>query len=307
MLRLPVVVGLARQRRRVGHHDGMNAASTTGPGPLAYFAVARGVTDPGRHRQAIEALPADVAELVPVVQGLMVHIFWAEPLHLELSEERKREVDLRTVERILDRVLDLDDRPLDQARPLDRKVVGNCRDHTVLMAAILRAHGIPARARCGFGRYFVPNHFEDHWVCEYWDADAGRWRLVDAQLDAFQRAALNIDFDPLDVPRDRFLSGGEAWQRCRDGRADPMTFGIEKMRGLWFVRGDLVRDFLAMNKVDILPWDHGWGHLGEENPDAYPLMDRMARMCAEADASFDEIRALFAADPGFAPPPALRE
>ncbi len=77
------------------------------------------------------------------------------------------------------------------------------------------------------------------------------------------------------------------------------------MRGLWFIRGDLVRDFLALNKVDILPWDHGWGYLGEEDPDAYPLMDRLARLCGEPDGSFDEIRALFAADPGFAPSPAI--
>jgi hypothetical protein len=34
-------------------------------------------------------------------------------------------------------------------------------------------------------------------------------------------------------------------------------------------------------------------------------MDRMARLCGEPDASFEEIRSLFAADPGFAPPPAL--
>ena len=73
------------------------------------------------------------------------------------------------------------------------------------------------------------------------------------------------------------------------------------MHGLWFVRGDLVRDFLALNKVDILPWDHGWGHLAGEKADAYPLMDRIAHLHDGADASFDEIRALFASDPGFTP------
>ena len=79
------------------------------------------------------------------------------------------------------------------------------------------------------------------------------------------------------------------------------------MHGLWFVRGDLVRDFLALNKVDILPWDHGWGHLDDEDENAYPLMDRLARMCGDSDASFAEIRALFAADAGFAPPATLLE
>ena len=55
------------------------------------------------------------------------------------------------------------------------------RDFTV---AFLRAAGVPARARCGFGAYFRPGWFEDHWVVEYWNATAARWQLVDAQLDA---------------------------------------------------------------------------------------------------------------------------
>jgi hypothetical protein len=266
------------------------------PGPL---------TSLGGHVRLADALPADVAGLCAVVQGLLLHAFWATRYGVTLPAERQAETNLRRLDRQVSRLLEIDPSPLEVARPPERRLVGTCRDFTTLTVALLRARGVPARARCGFGTYFLPGHFEDHWVCEYRDAAAGRWRLVDAQLDAFQRDALKVDFDPLDVPRDRFITGGDAWQRCRDGRADPATFGIHDMRGLWFIRGDLVRDFLALNKVDVLPWDHGWGHLGEENPDAYPLMDRMARLCSEPDGSFDEIRALFAADPGFAPPAAL--
>ncbi len=49
------------------------------------------------------------------------------------------------------------------------------------------------------------------------------------------------------------------------------------------------------------------GHLDGEDETAYPLMDRLARMCGEPHESFDEIRALFAADAGFAPPATLLE
>jgi hypothetical protein len=266
------------------------------PGPL---------TSLGPHGRLVDALPADVADLCAVVPGLLLHAFWATRYGVTLPDERKAETNIRRLDRQVARLLEIDPSPLGVARPPGRRLVGTCRDFTTFAVALLRAKGVPARARCGFGTYFLPGHFEDHWVCEYWDAGAGRWRLVDAQLDALQRAALKIDFDPLDVPRDRFLTGGAAWAACREGRADPMKFGIEKLRGLWFVRGDLVRDFLALNKVDILPWDHGWGHLAGEDESAYPLMDRMARRCGEPDGSFDEIRALFAADPGFAPPPAI--
>jgi hypothetical protein len=76
----------------------------------------------------------------------------------------------------------------------------------------------PARPRCGFGAYFLPNHYEDHWVCEYWNEAGGRWVLVDAQLDELQRNVLETSFDTLDVPRDQFIVGGAAWKMCRSER-----------------------------------------------------------------------------------------
>jgi len=73
---------------------------------------------------------------------------------------------------------------------------------------------------------------------------------------------LGISFDPLDVPRDQFLTAGVAWQMCRTGQDNPDHFGIFNMRGLWFVRGNLVRDLLALNTIEILPWDV-WGVDGQ--------------------------------------------
>jgi Transglutaminase-like superfamily len=39
-------------------------------------------------------------------------------------------------------------------RPPQTRLPGNCRHFTVLMTALLRAHGTAARARCGFGGYY---------------------------------------------------------------------------------------------------------------------------------------------------------
>jgi hypothetical protein len=60
-------------------------------------------------------------------------------------------------------------------------------------------------------------------VCEYWDVREQRWRLVDAQIDAVQLGWFDIDFDLTDVPRDQFLTGGDATladlrQLCDDDR-----------------------------------------------------------------------------------------
>jgi hypothetical protein len=217
--------------------------------PLEFYAAPGALTDPRAHAHLFADLPRDAASLCKIVQGLMVHIFWAERYGLVLSDERKNEVQIRPVARKLARILELDPRPLTEPRALDRKLVGNCRDHTVLLTALLHHCGIPARARCGFGTYFLPNHYEDHWVGEYWNTAQKRWILVDAQLDTFQRDALKVDFDPLDVPRTQFIVGGKAWQMCRAGQADPNAFGIFNMHGLWFVRGDFIRDVAALNKM----------------------------------------------------------
>jgi hypothetical protein len=274
---------------------------------LDYYRSPGPMTGLGPHTRLADALPTDVAAVRDIVQGLVLHVFWAERYGIKLSKERTAELNLRRVDRQLSRLLELDRSPLAQARPLERRLVGNCRDFSVILTALLRSKGIPARARCGFGTYFLPGRYEDHWVCEHWDGSAGRWKLVDAQLDGFQRETLKIDFDPLDVPRDRFVVGGDAWLMCRSGGADPERFGIHDLHGLWFVRGDLVRDFLALNKVEVLPWDHGWGHLGAEDEAAYPVMDRVARLTLGGDEAFDEIRALCLRDPGFAPPDSLLE
>jgi hypothetical protein len=258
------------------------------------------MTDPQDQAYLLADLPTDIPPLVKVVQGVMVHIFWAERYGLTLSDERKQEVNLRFVQKILARINELDPQPLTVARPLDKKIVGNCRDHSTLLCAVLRHQGVPARARCGFGAYFTPGHYEDHWVGEYWNTDQQRWILVDAQLDQLQCDSLKITFDPLDVPRDQFITGGPAWQMVRSGGADPDSFGIFEWHGQWFVHNNVVRDFLSLNKIELLPWD-GWGLMAGPE-DCVPasdltLLDRMAALTLDPDAAFDEIRSLYASDP----------
>jgi hypothetical protein len=265
---------------------------------LAYYTQHGALSNPGAYAHLFNALPTDLAGLVGVVQATTVHVFWAERYGLKLPPERMPELQLRTLERRLARTLALDARPLTEPRPLDKKLVGNCRDHSLLLTALLRHQGVPARARCGFGAYFMPNHYEDHWVTEYWNQDQRRWVLVDAQLDALQCEAMRIPFNPLDVPRDQFVVGGLAWQMCRTGQADPDTFGIFNMHGLGFVRGNLVRDVAALTKVELLPWDC-WGVILKEQLDDagdLALLDHVAALTAGDPVDWPALRAS-AADP----------
>jgi hypothetical protein len=170
----------------------------------------------------------------------------------------------------------------------------------VTLASILQSKGIPARPRCGFGAYFLPNHYEDHWVCEYWNTPEGRWVLVDAQLDELQRNVLEISFDTLDVPRDQFIVGGAAWKMCRAGQADPDQFGIFDMHGMDFVKGDFIRDVAALNKMELLPWDC-WGLIFDNYvslpPDDLSLLDRLADLTEGDVPDFETVRQLYESDP----------
>ncbi|XYH99514.1 transglutaminase-like domain-containing protein [Sorangium sp. So ce1128] len=275
---------------------------------LDFYARPAAMTSGGAHAPRFDELPRDVASLVRVVQGLLLHQYWAQAYGVELSDERRSESHLRPADRMLDRLLALGDQPLSVARPPGARLVGTCRQFTVLLAALLRAKGVPARARCGFGGYFTPGEFLDHWVCEYWNAAESRWVLVDAQIDDVQAAALKPDFDVLDVPRDRFVVAGDAWAKCRAGEADPSQFGIFDMRGLWFIAGNVVRDLAALNRMEMLPWDDWGAMVGPDEPlrdDHLALFDRLAAITRSPDASFAELRSLYEGDERLRVPPTL--
>jgi hypothetical protein len=270
-----------------------------------YYLTPGPTTDPGKYVDLFNGLPDDIPALCEIVQNNLFHIFWAERYGIKLSDEQQQTVNIRDLSHKLALIYEADPDPLVKTRELSLRQVGNCRDFSLLLTAFLRYKGIPTRARCGFGRYFLPGHFEDHWVCEYWNNQQSRWIMVDAQLDAFQLKSLGIRFNPVDVPHDQFITGGRAWQMCRVGQSQPDQFGIFDMHGWWFIWGDAVRDFYALNKIEILPWDGGWGYLDHLLDDPLPgeaelqQYDRIASLCANAETSFQEIRSVYLSDPKF--------
>ncbi len=268
---------------------------------LTYFSQQGLISDPGTCVLLFDNLPTSISDLVKLVQGVTIHVFWTESYGFKAPPERLDELQLRSMERRLVRTLELDPRPLKEPRPFDKKLLGNCRDHSLLLVSLLRHQGIPARARCGFGAYFMPDHFEDHWVAEYWNREQNRWVMVDAQLDELQCDVLKINFDTLDVPRDQFIVAGKAWQMCRSGEQDPGKFGIFDMNGLGFVRGDLARDVASLNKMELLPWDC-WGVILNEqldNPDDLDILDKVAALAAGDVPNFEDVRSHYETDPRF--------
>jgi hypothetical protein len=265
-------------------------------------------SDPGTAERLAE-LPGGPDELALLVRHLLIHREEVGRFGCALPESRYRsEAETRYIDDILDIVTRLDDGPLTAPRrPLDR-FAGTCRDFALLHCALLRHTGTPARIRCGYATYFAPGFHDDHWVTEYLHPKAG-WVLSDPQVvpDARIESAYDLDFDPLDVPRDRFLAAGESWRRCRTGEADPKTFGVSVLglMGMWMVRANVVRDLAALNRAEVLPWD-AWG-VGDGGPGRdEPSEEQLAVLDAAAEATvaadFARVRELYLNTPSLRVP-----
>jgi hypothetical protein len=272
-----------------------------------YYAAQSAVTDPAEYKNLYDNLPDDIPALCRVVQGLLFHMHWSDAYGIKLTEEQKAEVKIRKVTRQIKRILELDNSPLTKVRPPEKKIVGTCRDYAALLTSFLRYKGVPARMRVGFATYFTPGHYEDHYLCQYWNEAEKRWIIVDAQIDDLQRRVLGITFDTCDLPEGLFLPGGKAWQIYREGKTDPELFGIFNVKGTWFVGCDLIYDTMSLNKIESHPWDI-WplmpGYQQKEYSREYlKTMDNIASLTGMLVSDFSKIRSLYQSDNRLQPPP----
>jgi hypothetical protein len=279
--------------------------------PNEYYTGAGPMTALDAHANEYRGLPKDLATLCQVVQGVLIHRDIASWLYgITLTEAQREDGHIRPLAQMLTRIHELDSRPLTAARDVGHRLPSVCRHFSLMLCSMLREQGVPARPRCGFGAYFTPGKFEDHWVCEYWNAADKRWILVDGQLDAIQRKALNITFNPLDVPRDRFIIAGDAWQMCRLRGADTAAFGLThaKLKGLWFVAGNVVRDLASLNRMEMLPWDV-WGLMTMDDAsitdDQKALLDKVAALTLADDNAFANVREIYESDDSLRVPPVV--
>jgi hypothetical protein len=212
------------------------------------------MSDPGRHEAAMAELPSTVSALNRVVQGVLIHSDWLSAYGVDESRFAGVSRETLPIAARLALIFENDAGALVTRRPPALRSVGTCRDFALMLCAILRSKGIPARLRCGFADY-LGDGWEDHWVCEYRDRETQSWRLSDAQLDEVLKENRRIAFDPSDTPRHSFMTAGQAWTACRAGKCDPDRFGHGQTRGLWFVKVNVVRDHYVINNKEISVWD----------------------------------------------------
>ncbi|GIM90489.1 transglutaminase domain-containing protein [Paractinoplanes toevensis] len=230
-------------------------------------------SDPRRHAALFDPLPADPDGIGAVVRNLAVHY---RASGIDFPPDRLTEIDSRWVDRMLDADRSRHSTPLAEPRPPSERIVGCCRDFTLLTVAALRHKGIPARSRVGFGDYFDPTFHIDHVITEYWDG--ARWIATDSQMD---------------LPDVRLSEGGlrpaaQVWAAYRRGEIDVDTFGVgpdlpAELRGAAFVRNYVIYELAHRRGDELLLWDV-WGDVSLTLGDNLGLIDEIADLLQSADA-----------------------
>jgi hypothetical protein len=294
---------------------------------LEYYKNTSGITSIGKYTEFINWLSDDIRVIFQTVQGLLIHGAWLNFYEVSADDYKFKEFHNIYIQELIDKVLELDNSSLGIPRSPDKRIIVSCREFATLFCAILRAKDIPARCRCGFSSYLARDgYYEDHWICEYWNE--GRWIKVDPQIDPFQQSSLENwilnstntsisikkiikELNPLDLSNNDFITSGEAWLKCRKGTydpnkfgiyGDPNQFGIESLYGLWFIRGNLLRDFASLNRVETVPllnrlenslsWE-SWRLLyiqdSEIIDEDLKLLDEIAGLTIDIDSNFYKI------------------
>lgn len=116
-----------------------------------FWVAQSAVTEPGAAAAAIGEVPADVAALRAVSRQLVFHYrVGGDYAENGIAPGRISEIDTRYAAVMFGRLRELAGGPLTADRAPAQRLVGCCRDFTVLFVAMARAKGIPARARVGF-------------------------------------------------------------------------------------------------------------------------------------------------------------
>ena len=246
-----------------------------------------------------------ISKACDLINNIMLIDFLVNMKIIKVSAKHMDDVNICPVEEKLKLLVARNKSSLINTRNNEEKILGNCRDTSVLLCAILRQNGIPARVRSGFATFFSPKKKYDHWLCEYWDKKKSRWVKVDSWmyqiqhhkdiLPPFYKAGLTkLSYNPLDVEEKHFIYGGQAWINCEKDGDDPNNYGTyeKKLRGVWFIRDNMLRDLLCLNKAEPLPWDCKGLMSGERkdiSKEDKETLGQVANLLSDVEGNFAKI------------------
>lgn len=235
---------------------------------FSYYIKQSKTTTPNHYSYLYSDLPKDISTLCHIVQNIFFHYADQKLFKFKISHDRFHELDTRYVSRMLAIIHRYDSESLIGTRDLRHRLIGICRDTSVLLCSILRHQNIPARIRVGFVNYFSSDLFLDGMCVEYWNKNAQKWCYVDTRTSEAHiiKYNLTINFDLHDVPLGNFIPANKAWLMCRKNELPPHLFGSRQHQGLWYIRNKVLQDLAALNKKEALLWDL-WGMMLQKHAD----------------------------------------
>lgn len=266
-------------------------------------------TELGLYRDFARSLPDDINELCLLQRAQIIHpvgllnpstrmdkdTFWGDLSEIPLTRLDFEEDYFPTAMSMFAELLRLDpDYAL--TRRAKNKIHLTCRCQAIMLAATLKAKGIPARVRSGYTDYIrEPGSYCDHWITEYYDEKAARWILVDADIHCDP----HIDFDPNDIPRDRYQTGAMAYLKLRRGEIQgdqlsyaswPVTHGMAAaLRGVFY-------DFHCLMNHEII-FLHQPSYVADKNFDLseeeLKEIDALAELMLDPDENFEQLQAIW--------------
>lgn len=273
---------------------------------LEFYKQTSPFTDLGYYKEFAKKLPNDIEELCVLQRKQIIHpvafkdknirnkkeCFWGDMTKVPITRLDYEDDIFPTAQSVLAELLRKNPN-YTTTREAKDKVHVTCRGQAILLASILKAKEIPARARSGFAEYIkYDGIYYDHWITEYFDKKENRWKLVDADEHCSDD---EIGFDLNNIPYDKFLFGANAWLGLRRNEykeetilysSDPVTLGLKAaIRGLFYDFHSLMNDeiiFLHIPKY-ICKKDFA---LNEEELDE---LDKLAELMLEPNKNFDKL------------------
>lgn len=146
---------------------------------LEYYIAQGQISDPGKYKNDLPNT-LSVHQLCDLINNLILIDFLGNMKIIKAPETHKGDINIRNIEEKIDLLFSRNKSEITQVRKNENKIMGNCRDTSLLLCTMLREKGVAARVRSGFSTIFSPKKKYDHWLCEYWDfqkkmLDKGRY------------------------------------------------------------------------------------------------------------------------------------
>ncbi len=202
---------------------------------LEHYRKTSTYTYAGAYGEYFRSLPDDIPMLGRLVCGQVIHrvtlkegntnanatLLYGDMDRYPWYRMRCEDDVLLTAPAMTAELFRMDGRGFVRDRKTEDKIVVTCRYVSVLMSAILKAKGIPARCRAGFAPYFREGVSMDHWINQYYSREEGRWITFDA--DGFYEES-GMPLTQYDIPQESFDWAAQAYLAVRRGETDGKQF-----------------------------------------------------------------------------------